>query len=1171
MKQKFIKFTWVFLLPVFLFSCEGRDQEPRRLELYFLGHDSKHHDSEMLAEILSQEYFKEGINITYTTDPEILASEELKEYDGLIVYANHDEITDTQAKGLLDFVSSGKGFIPLHSASYCFRNNDEVVKLIGGQFSSHGGGSFSAEIVEPDHPALEGVEPFTTEWDETYVHEKIADDIEVLMERVEDGHREPYTWAKNQGKGRVFYTAFGHDERTFRNPGFLQLVKSGILWAVGEQAVEQMKAYKITQATYEDAHLPNYEKRDPAPKYQLPLSPEESQTLIQVPVGFELELFASEPEIKKPIAMDWDEKGRLWIVETTDYPNTVRDSKEEGKDKILILEDTNGDGKADKITTFAENLNIPTGFVFANGGIIVSQAPDLLFLKDTDGDDKADVKEVLIHGWGTYDTHAGPSNLRYGLDNKIWGTVGYSGFEGTIDGEPFKFGSGLYSFAPDATDFEFKANTSNNTWGLGFSEDFDVFVSTANNEHSDFFAIPNRYYEQADMRERGIQKIDSHYGMRVLTKNLRQVDVHGGFTAAAGHSLYTARAFPKEYWNRIAFISEPTGRLVHKHILEQDGSGFKEGKDGRNMIASADEWFGPVEAKVGPDGALWVLDWYNFIIQHNPTPEGAENGAGNAYIDPLRDNTRGRIYRLVHKNTKKSKSYNLDRNKPSSLIAALRSDNMFWRTTAQRLLVESGDRTVAPELYKIIQNTDTDAVNTNGAAVHALWTLEGLGILEDQDKQAIDAAIEALTHPAPGVRKAATQVLPASSVDALINTGVLKDEDLRVRLAGILRLADAEPSAATGKAIYDALQDPENVSDKWISHALLIAGTLHRSSFAKEFEQHHDVLSLSDVHGSLEERIIFGNNMQVMSLSSDFGDIVGRRQIPDFTEKELTLTAEVTLPDDTEKDGVILTQGEDQNGYALFVKEGKVYFQVNQNGKRTAIHSSDSLPEQFALRGQLLKGGIMKLSIDGQVVAEETASGWFTDMPSGNIKIGHNRQDKTRSSQEAEKVKQVGNYPQDFNFRGKLEDVRMVIVDPTDSPSEDMEAGSTSSSTEEITLKVIVGEMKFDKELLTVKAGTQVKINLENPDFMQHNLLILSPGSLEKVGAAADEMAKLPDGAELNYVPSLSEVLYATPLVDPDSSYELTFTAPETPGDYPFVCTFPGHWRIMKGMMKVEK
>src|SRR5690606_11581527 len=157
---------------------------------------------------------------------------------------------------------------------------------------------------------------------------------------------------------------------------------------------------------------------------------------------------------------------------------------------------------------------------------------------------------------------------------------------------------GVYRF--DATDgqFEFLGHTSNNTWGLGFSEDFDVFISTANNEHSDFFAIPLRYYQKAGIKERGIEKIDGHYNMHVLTKALRQVDVHGGFTAASGHSLYTARAFPKEYWNRVAFISEPTGRLVHRHVLEQVGSGFKEKGDGWNVIASSDNWFGPVDAQV---------------------------------------------------------------------------------------------------------------------------------------------------------------------------------------------------------------------------------------------------------------------------------------------------------------------------------------------------------------------------------------------------------------------------------------------------------------------------------------------------------------------------------------------------------------------------------------------
>src|SRR5690606_41695577 len=127
---------------------------------------------------------------------------------------------------------------------------------------------------------------------------------------------------------------------------------------------------------------------------------------------------------------------------------------------------------------------------------------------------------------------------------------GYSSVQSQIGGRDWRFSSGLYSSSPDASAFEYKARTSNNTWGLGFSEDFDVFVSTANNEHSDFFAIPAKYYESAKLDGNGLRKIDSHYGMHVVTKNLRQVDVHGGFTAAAGHQLYTARAFPEEYWNR---------------------------------------------------------------------------------------------------------------------------------------------------------------------------------------------------------------------------------------------------------------------------------------------------------------------------------------------------------------------------------------------------------------------------------------------------------------------------------------------------------------------------------------------------------------------------------------------------------------------------------------------
>ncbi|WP_257666374.1 PVC-type heme-binding CxxCH protein [Parapedobacter tibetensis] len=1170
--NKLFNYLLLLMVPLFLLSCNSqkrKDEGPRRLEIFFLGHESKHHDSEKLAEIFAQEYFPEGINITYSTDPDDLMRDDLHRYDGLILYANHDTISPGQEKALLDYVASGKGFIPLHSASFCFRNSPEVVALIGGQFKSHGGGAFSAEIVKPDHPAMEGVEPFETEWDETYVHDLIADDIEVLMERVDSTHREPYTWVKEYGKGRVFYTAFGHDERTFRNPGFLKLVKNGIMWAIGDEAVKKLEGFSIAQPTYEEAKMPNYERRDPAPKYQLPLTPEESQTLVQVPVGFKLELFASEPDIRKPIAMDWDEKGRLWIVETVDYPNTIRNDKGEGDDRITICEDTDNDGKADKFTVFADGLNIPTAFTFANGGIIVAQAPHFLFFKDTDGDDKADVREVLIDGWGTFDTHAGPSNLRYGLDNKIWGTVGYSGFEGVVGGKQFKFGAGVYHFDSGAKHFEYLGPTSNNTWGLGFSEEFDVFISTANNEHSDFFAIPARYYEKANLNERGIEKIDAHYGMHVLTKELRQVDVHGGFTAAAGHSLYTARSFPKEYWNRVAFISEPTGRLVHRHILEQVGAGFKEKGDGWNVIASSDNWFGPVDAKVGPDGSLWVLDWYNFIIQHNPTPEGFENGEGNAYIDPLRDNTRGRIYRLVHEDAKRYKPYTLNADKSSTLVSALKSDNMFWRLTAQRLLVESADKNAANGLHKLIADQSTDEVNVNGAAMHAIWALHGLGLLDGSDEKSLAVVIDALKHPAPGVRKAAIQVLPTGKpevIQQLISSGVMSDDDLRVLLAGFLALSDAAPTVETGKVIFDAVQQAENVGDKWVSHALLIAGAVHRQSFLGEYHQKYGHPDLSNTDGSLVERIVAGDKMVVLPLSTERGGTIGGRQIPDFTNQEISFVADVKRPEMRRilSEGVLMSHGDNRDGYAVFLKDGKVYFQVNQKGRKTIINSVDSLPSEFKVKASLLAEGNMTLSIDGKQVAEGKSAGLFPELPGGFIRVGHNRQ--RQWDRNAPRIQNVGDYPDDFHFSGRLENVRLVIVN-----TKMEEKGEALVADEEITIKAIVGEMKYDVTNFTAKAGKTLKIIFENPDHMQHNLLILKPGTLEKVGQAADDLAKQPNGVEMQYIPSTPDVLFSTPLINPEERYELTFTVPSTPGEYPYVCTFPGHWRIMHGVMTVTK
>jgi putative membrane-bound dehydrogenase-like protein len=955
-----------------------KDTKSHRLEILLLGHKSEHHNSEKFAEIISQQFFKDGINISYTTDPNDLNTENLSKYDGLMIYANYDQITPGQESALLDYVKSGKGFIPVHCASWCFQNSPEYINMVGGQFKTHQTGEFAATIVDARHPVMKGVNAFTT-WDETYVHDKLAKDIHVVTERVEGDHHEPYTWVKKYGKGKVFYTAYGHDERTWKNPDFLKLLENGVLWSVSDAAKKEWNKLPKPAPDYTDAKLPNYENRPGGFKLQAALSPAESQLMTQVGVDFKMELFAAEPDILKPIAMAWDERGRLWIVETIDYPNTVRDVKGEGQDRIKICEDTDGDGKADKFTIFADKLNIPTSIVFANGGVIISQAPDFIFFKDTDGDDEADIREKLITGWGTYDTHAGPSNLKYGLDNKIWGTVGYSGYTGKVADQEVKFGQGVYHFDVDGKNLEYLGGTSNNTWGLGFSENNDVFLSTANNTHSAFLGIPSPYLAKIGQPvNKAIDKIDGHYAMHVVTKNLRQVDVFNGFTAAAGHNLYTARNFPKSYWNRIAFVNEPTGRVVHQAVLEPKGSGFEE-KDGWNFVASADEWFGPVQTEVGPDGSVWVLDWYNFIIQHNPTPAGFENGKGNAYINPLRDRTHGRIYKITYNKALPSKIKSLDRKDPKSLIAGLESDNMFWRTTAQRLIVESGNKQIAPELFKLIRDKKVDELGINPAAIHSLWTLHGLGMFDGSNTEAFVVAVEALGHPSAGVRKAALQVLPnnSASLAAIHKAGLLNDPNLNTRLAAILRISELPVSPELADELQGAAKLSQNSEDRWIREAFKIAILRHAKPGAADPNAGHV-------------------------------------------------------------------------------------------------------------------------------------------MPAGAAQV-----------------------------LGKADQV--VKINP------------------------IVNAMKFAQKSFTVKAGTIVEVEFANIDFMQHNLLILQKGSLDKVGAAADKMAQDPKGAEKQYVPNLPEVLFHTPLVNPEETFKLKFKVPEAAGDYPFICSFPGHWRIMNGVMKVTK
>ena len=793
--------------------------QSKELKVLFLG-DRGHHKPAERAKQIAPVLAERGIAITYTEKADDLNATTLAAYDALLVYANIDAITAEQEAALLDFVAGGKGFVPIHCASYCFRNSEKVVALVGAQFQKHGTGTFKAPIVSPEHPAVKGVPDFES-WDETYVHAKHNPDKTILA--LHEG--EPWTWVRSHGRGRVFYTAWGHDERTWGNAGFQKQLEVGIRWAAGQESVVE-KPKDLKPFEYVDANIPFYNPPGNKGvkdwnKMQLPVEPAESMKHLQVAPGFEVRLFASEPEIGKPIAMAWDARGRLWILETVDYPNEMQ-PEGRGRDRIRICEDTDGDGRADKFTVFADTLSIPTSLAFANGGVIVQQAPHTLFLKDTDGDDKADERRVLFSGWGTGDTHAGPSNIHWGFDNWIWGMVGYSGFRGTVGGKSHQFQMGFYRFRPDGSELEFLRSTNNNTWGFGQSEEGIVFGSTANGNPSEYLPIPNRYYEAVQGWSAGrLGGIAGNPEFHPITDRVRQVDVHGRFTAASGHELYTARLFPKEYWNRAAFVTEPTGHLAATFLIEPKGANFSS-RVAWNLLASDDEWTAPIAAAVGPDGAVWVIDWYNYIVQHNPTPKGFKTGKGGAYEIDLRDKKHGRIYRIFPKDAKIPAPLKLDSASPQELVAALRNDNLFWRMHAQRLLVERGNKDVVPALQELARDRGVDAIGLNPAAIHALWTLHGLG-----------ATADALAHPSAGVRRAAVSVLPrtAESVGAILKGGLLADADAQVRMAALLALSEMPGSIEAGKAVYAMLQKPENADDRWIPDAATAAAARHDAGF----------------------------------------------------------------------------------------------------------------------------------------------------------------------------------------------------------------------------------------------------------------------------------------------------------------------------------------------------
>lgn len=891
--------------------------QEQRVKVLMLG-DNGFHKPSVFYRTLKEPLSKYDIDVDYTDQLTDINAENLAKFDGLMIFANVEKITPDAEAALLSYVENGGGLIPVHCASFCFLNSDKYISLVGGQFKRHGFTRFQTTIVNQNHPIMQGLQAISSE-DESYMHAKHNSDRVVLETRsaesgqVSDPNGEPYTWVRESGKGRVFYTAWGHDTRTWSNVGFQQLLARGILWACGktldtvvvqDNDTELPKAVsaanrpfkvpalvaptidnKVFTFTDVGAKIPNYTpgarwgtQAAPLTLMQNPLQAEESVKAYQLPKDFHLSLWAKESNDNwqqteqkdtslaglkgKPIAMNWDERGRLWISETIDYPNDLQPAIGQGRDRIKICEDTDNDGHADTFTVFAEHLSIPSTLVCYRGGVIVQDGQKTIYLKDVDGDDRSDFRQELITGWAMGDTHGGVSNFQYGPDNWIWAMQGYNNSEPVINGNPqMRFRQGFWRFKPragasdktapafaisketglpegESSDsfnqhtirvdaLEFMRATNNNTWGLGFSEEGYVFGSTANGCPSVHMAIPNRYYDKvAGWSPKTLERISpTNNFIAIEGETVRQVDNHGGYTAAAGSAIYTARNYPSQWWNKIQMICEPTAHLIGGFVLDKNAAGYKSNNT-FSVIAGIDDWQAPIMAEVGPDGNVWVIDWYNYIVQHNPTPNGFKTGKGAAYESDLRDKKYGRIYRLLFANeNSSSKSLDLGKASSAELVEALKSNNFFWRRTAQRLLVERAEveKSILDALVALTSDQSMDEIGLNTSAMHAIWTLAGLAETGNHDaKLALSAACDnGFKHSSSPVRNAAASSCELDQITANVAKSLMNDTDDRVRLAVMLRIADGANSAVSS----DQLADLSNVErddillDAWTSAA----------------------------------------------------------------------------------------------------------------------------------------------------------------------------------------------------------------------------------------------------------------------------------------------------------------------------------------------------------------
>ncbi len=903
------------------------------------------------------------------------------------------------------------------------------------------------------------------------------------------------------------------------------------------------------------------------------LSPEEALEAFTVAEDYQVNLFASEKDfpIQSPAAMTFDSRGRLWVSCVTSHPHALPGV--EPRDSILILEDEDRDGSADKCTVFYDKLYLPMGFALADGGrtVFVVSEPNLLRLTDTDGDGVADEERIELHGLGTEDNHHVASGFQWGPDGRLY--FGQGLFLNTQIETPHgpvrAFEATVFRFDPRTHKLEVHGSFGwSNPWGIVFDHWGQPLLADASPALNYYlpYMTSNFHYPKPGKYE-SFTTVRNQYSF-----------TPAGRRPSCGNELLLSEHFPEEVRGWYVTNQMKGWHGIRWYQLHEEGAGYgtTQPRGEEELLTTTDITFRPTGLQLGPDGALYVLDYYNPIVGHTTYN----------FRDARRIQTHGRVWRITHKSRPLVWQPEIRGASVDVLLELLKDPNYRTRYFARRELQERDAGAVVPEIEKWVHGLETSDPASWHHQVEALWLYQGQNhydfallerLLGGEDYHVRTAAGRVLRFwqgsMAPDralklLERAITDEHQAVRLEALLACGYHVEPESAIEVAALaldrdmdtgFQLAAQETlgylAGVTGRApsevevfLLPTLEDAQLLAKELtepVAYEILRRVGLDTGSYIEALAHlsgGEDSASFA-LMASLVEEDTEGRYLASMS------KLLIKWPRPD----EIRTVAEETAERWTRSKNRNLSR----YGYGLMIK-------VQGSGLRAA--------ELAAAKGPLaVVDLLLAVSLLGR---EDTPGDLFPfiaerlEKAPKAIRVAAAEAITGIAGREEAAVELLGGV---VDAEGGSGDLALSFAALKSMQRVPRQMWPLEHREKQVTLVRITAtpDLKFSPASFAVPAGSAVELEFVNPDNLYHNLVIVMPGAEEEVGLAADAMAATPEGLERNYVPDTEKVLHWTPQLALRKRHRLQFFAPEEPGDYPYLCTFPGHWRVMRGVMRV--